>query len=231
MENKIINIDEMSFEELSAMQERINQRKQQSLEERVKSLENEFDKGNSDGRVVTLESTKGDIEKKFFTGLELLKTKIDKMSSELSESKEKINNIQEETESVTKTLLTHGSLKRELDNHIHRIIYNQLQKDTLRDELFHGTLSRNCKAHIVKALDVPSYPYIRIDDLDTAKKLSNKCLSSVNIHNMMKKESERLMIKLENSNNDNSKTGTHLARKFSLLDKLLDEVGGDISAI
>lgn len=213
-----VNVNEMTMEQINNIMEQAKERKVSLLENNV----------NQHGKYLKR------LEDKLVQYQKDLKAQ-EKTINTLNETviifKEEINKVQKETESVTKTLLTHGSLKRELDNYIHRIIYNELTKDSLRDELFHGTLSRNCKAHIVKALDVSSYPYVRVEDLDTAKKLSNKCLSSVNIHNMMKKESERLMIKLENSNSDNSKTGTYLARKFELLDKLLDEVGGNINAI
>ena len=51
------NYEKMSYEELSLVQERINQMKQKSIEERLVAIEKEFNQDdNSMGRVVQLEN-------------------------------------------------------------------------------------------------------------------------------------------------------------------------------
>ncbi|WP_346938140.1 hypothetical protein [uncultured Clostridium sp.] len=143
-----------------------------------------------------------------------------------------VDEMSKETNKVTKTLLTHGSEKRKLENSIHNLIYRELKKDSLRDELFHGFLSKSCKYHINKSLGVSAFQWIEIDDISIVETLIMKFLNKTNIHSLMRKETSRLKVVSENSKKENKKKISEgNARKFELLEKLLEDVGGDTYAI
>ena len=63
--------------------------------------------------------------------------------------KEGLKKITEETDNITKTFMTNSKEKRDCEKYMHRLIYNELGKDSIRDQLFHGLLTRSCKNHLV----------------------------------------------------------------------------------
>ena len=161
---------------------------------------------------------------------------IENSNKDIKEDNEKLKNqvseMQEDTDKVTKTLLTHGTEKRQLENHIHKLIYKEISKHSIRDELFHGYLTKCCKGHITKSLGVSAFQWIEVDDIETVKRLSMKFLNKVAIHNLMRKETVRLNLQLEKTNKDNKKgVSNGKARRFELLELLIEEVGGNIDEI
>lgn len=146
--------------------------------------------------------------------------------------KDKVEKIQEESDKITKTLLTNGIERRNLENYLHSIIYKRLKKNSLRDELFHSTLTRFCKSHISKSLNVSSFNWIAVSDVQASKSIANAFLSREMIGQIMRKEAKRLFDISQNSKKNNGLTiGVKNARRFELLEKLLVEVGGDIDEI
>ena len=227
MENRIINIEDMSFEELQLVQERINQKKQNSIEERVQALEKEFDR-KYDGRVVRLEVELN----RALREIENQNAIIKGLKQNSEESKIKIEEISVETNKVTKTLLTHGIERRELENNIHRLIYKEVPKsDSLRDELFHASLSKACKGHINKAFGVSSFMWLEISDMDAIKKVTSKFLNKTTIHNTIQKTAEDLFKRSNEAETNNQVVTPTMARKYKLLEELINKVGGNINAI
>ena len=228
MENRIVNIEKMSVEELSLLQERINQRKQKSIEERLVSIEKEFSNDNSNGRVVQLENK----FKKAIAEIENQKIVIKKLEAIITEQGSIIKDVSIETNKVTKTLLTHGYEQRKLENKMHSLIYKEIPKtDTLRNELFHGVLTESCKRHINKSLGVSAFKWIEINDIVIVEGLIKKYLNKTTIHNLMQRKADEWMKEYNESKDKGLVITSTKARKFSLLDQLADELGGNINAI
>ena len=229
MENRVINIEDMSYEEMSLVQERINQRKQKSMEERLVAIEKEFIQDNNyKGIIVTLKDEIVQMNKE----IELQNAIINGLKQNSEETKVILEEISVETNKVTKTLLTHGIERRKLENNIHRLIYKEVPKsDSLRDELFHASLSRACKGHINKSFGVSGFVWLEIADMDAIETITKKYLNKSTIHNLMQKTAEDLF-KKSNEAKDNSQVVTpSMARKFKLLEELTDKIGGNINAI
>ena len=229
MENRIINIEQMSDEELSLFQERINQRKQKSIEERLKAIEREFTQDdNYKGLVIDLR----DKLIKMNMEIELQNAIIKGLKQNSEESKIKLDEISVETNKVTKTLLTHGIERRKLENNIHRLIYKEVPKsDSLRDELFHASLSRACKGHINKSFGVSGFVWLEIADMDAIETITKKYLNKTTIHNLMQKTAEDLFKKSNEAKDNDQVVTPSMARKFKLLEELTDKIGGNINAI
>lgn len=218
MENMIakVNYDEllseMAYEDILELQEKIRERRINEFGRKLVFLENE--------------------------NIQLNK-KIDSINAELEESARVIKQINEDfvdltkkTSQITDTLLSHATEKRELENYIHKLVYNCIKKKSLRDELFHGCLTASCKKHIKDSLKVSKFDCIMVEDVTTAKKLASKHLTEHNIHRIMRNDARRLFEQSQISKKDNVKRlGMGKGRKFELLDMLLEEVGGDINAI
>ena len=111
--------------------------------------------------------------------------------------------MQESTNKVTDTSLTHGKEKRELDRYISSLVYKTTIKDSIRDELFHGYLTSSCKKSICESLNVGAMQWIEVKDLDMAKKLSVKFLNKVTVHSLMRKYADKLNKEYEKSKMDN----------------------------
>ena len=75
--------------------------------------------------------------------------------------------------------------------------------------------------------------WIEIKDVDDAKRLSVKFLNKVTMHSLMRKYANKLNKEDEESKMDNKKESLSLgkARKYELLELLIDEIGGDINEI
>jgi chromosome segregation ATPase len=213
MENKVINLefDSMNDEEMELIIQKAQEYKRKSLDKRVAELENWRKQAKSE--------------------IEVLRKDKVSLTEKVKELEDVIEVTKEETNQITKTLFTHGTQKRELENHIHRLVYKEIGEDSLRDELFHGCLTASCKKHINKSLNVSQFNWIEVKDLNVAKRLSSKFLDSVTIHSLMQKSATDLFEKMNNSKKDNSKSNGKNARRYELLEKLLEEVGGNIYAI
>lgn len=201
----------MTPEEIATLEDKTKNYKQKSLDRRVAELENWRNQTKVELNILRSDNKE-------------LKENNEKLSMQIGE-------LQEETKKVTKTLLTHGTEKRKLENYINIIIYNELKKNTIRDELFHGCLTSNCKKHISKSLCSSSFNWIEVEDVDNAKKIAMKFLNKATIHSLMRKEATRLNEQHKKSKKDNKKSTIGMARKFELLELLIDEVGGDINEI
>jgi uncharacterized coiled-coil DUF342 family protein len=201
----------MNEEEMELIIQKVQEQKRKSLDKRVVELENWKKKADSEIKV-------------------LRKDKMD-LNNKIKELEEVIENTEEKTKQITETLFTHGKQKRELEKHIHRLVYKTIGRNTLRDDLFHGYLTANCKKHLNESLDVSKFDWIEVKDLDIAKRLSTKFLTSVTIHSLMQRNANNLFDKMNNSKKDNSKLNAENARKYELLEKLIEEVGGDVNAI
>lgn len=76
-----------------------------------------------------------------------------------------------------------------------------------------------------------SFNWIEVEDVDNAKKIAIKFLNKATIHSLMRKEANRLDEQYKKSKTDNKKSTVGMARKFELLELLIDEVGGDVNEI
>lgn len=199
----------MTPEQITELEEKAKTYKQKSLDRRVADLEN---------------------------NKKQLKAEIDDLRNDISELIEdnkkltvKVGDMQEDTDKVTKTLLTHGTERRELENLMHNIIYKEIKKGSIRDELFHGSLTKACKGHLNKSLGVSSFQWIEVKDIEIVKGLIVKFLNKVSIHNLMRKSTNSLRKEYEKSKMDNKKESISLgkARKFELFELLIDEIGGN----
>ncbi|WP_039230863.1 hypothetical protein [Clostridium haemolyticum] len=206
MENKVINVDfeSMTSEQLMEIQEKAKETRLKKAENKINELKDSYKKINN--------------------AIKILK-------EENKELKEKVSLIQSETSQVTKTLLTHGKERRELENHLHKIIYDELNKDSMRDKLFHGDLTRICKADICKSLNVGSFLWIEVKDIDIAKRLAYKSLNKESIHRIMRKRTDDLRKKYDKLETQNAKLTDREKRQSILLNELLEEVNGDASEI
>lgn len=196
----------------------------------------ELEEQSKELRLIKVEDKLSDIEDKY----NKLKSKFDILNdnySDLKEDNKKLSEqviiMQESTDKVTETLLTHGKEKRDLDKHVSSLVYKELQKDSLRDELFHGYLTSCCKKSICDSLNVGAIQWIEVKDISVAKTLAIKFLNKVTIHSLMRKYTNKLNKEYEISKMDNKKESLSIgkARKFELLELLIDEIGGDINEI
>lgn len=213
MENKIINLDyeSMSNEELAQIQEKIKETRLRKMENKTAKLED---------RIIKLQ-----------TNLGLLKDDNKDIKKKNKELELKFKNIQEETNQITKTLFTHGKEKRELENHLHKIIYKELEKNSTRDELFHGDLTRICKYELCKSLGVNSFAWIEVKDVDIAKRLAYKILNKEFIHRLMRNKTKDLQSKMDKLQATNKKPTERELRRFQLLEELLEEIEGNENKI
>jgi chromosome segregation ATPase len=203
----------MSPEEIVEWEEKARSYKQKSLDRRVAELEN--------------------WKKQATTEIKCLAEENNELKEKNEKFEEQLEVMQESTNKVTDTLLTHGKEKRELDKYISSLVYKELHKDSLKDELFHGHLTSCCKTSICESLNVGAMQWIEVKDLDIAKKLSVKFLNKVTIHSLMRKYADKLNKDYERSKMDNKKESLSLgkARKYELLELLLEEIGGDLYEI
>ena len=203
----------MTPEQIIEWEDKAKNYKQKSLDRRVAELENWRTQATSEIKYLVNENKE-------------LKDKNEKFEIQLGI-------MQISTDKVTETLLTHGKEKRELDKHVSYLVYKETTKDSIRDELFHGYLTSCCKKSVCESLNVGAMQWIEVKDLDMAKKLSVKFLNKVTIHNLMRKYADKLNKEYEKSKMDNKKESLSLgrARKFELLELLIDEVGGDLYEI
>lgn len=209
--NNLLN--DLNYEQMVALQEEIKERK----------MILQFDK-----RISGIESYNKQLEKE----LERVTLKLEDSEEKINTMDKNFNNLKEKTSLITDTLISHAIEKRALEKHIHSLIYKCIKKGTLRDELFHGTLTSSCKKHINTSLQVAKFDCIMVADVETAKRLASKHLTEYNIHSIMRKDAKRLFDKSQLSKQDNVKRlGYGMGRKFELLEKLLSEVGGDIDEI
>ncbi|MCD3319536.1 hypothetical protein G8V07_14250 [Clostridium botulinum D/C] len=206
MENKVINVDfeSMTSEQLMEIQEKAKETRLKKADNKIGKLQDSYKKINN--------------------AIKILK-------EENKELKEQVKQIQIETNQVTKTLLTHGKERRELENHLHKIIYNELSKDSIRDKLFHGDLTRICKAEICQSLNISSFLWIEVKDVDIAKRLAYKSLNKESIHRIMRKRTTDLLKKYDKLEAKNTKLTDREKRQSVLLNELLEEVNGNASEI
>ncbi|OSA95779.1 UNVERIFIED_ORG: hypothetical protein B2H93_04985 [Clostridium botulinum] len=203
----------MSSKELKEIEE-------EAKETRLSNVENEIELVN-------------DKYNKLISEFNIIKNDYSGLEEENKKFKEQLEVMQESTNKVTDTLLTHGKEKRSLDKHVSSLVYKELHKDSLRDEIFHGYLTSCCKKSICESLNVGAMQWIEIGDVDMAKTLAIKFLNKVTIHSLMRKYANKLNKEYELSKMDNKKESISLgkARKFELLELLIEEVGGDINEI
>lgn len=209
MENKIINLnyEDMSSEQLEQIQQKIK-------EARFKKVEKSTAKNK-------------DAVEKLKTELKLLNDDNENNKKRIEELKKELKTVTKETNQITKTLITHGKEKNELERHLHKIIYKEIGKGTTKDQLFHGDLTRLCKHSICESLNVGSFPWIEVKDIDMAKRLAYKCLNKVAIHKLMREKTKKLQAKLDKIQSTNKKPTERETRKFQLLEDLLDEIEGN----
>lgn len=98
----------MTPEEIAILEDKTKNYKQKSLDRRVADLENWKKQTISEINILLSDNKE-------------LKENNEKLSLQIGE-------IQEDTKKVTKTLLTHGTEKRKLENYISTIIYHELKK-------------------------------------------------------------------------------------------------------
>ncbi|APH20821.1 TPA: hypothetical protein ACXDAY_002323 [Clostridium botulinum] len=213
MENRIINLDyeSMSNEELAQIQEKIKETRLKKIEKKTSGLEDRF--------------------KKLKNAFDLLKDDNNKIKEKNQQLEDNLKSIQKETNQITKTLFTHGKEKRELENHLHEIIYKELEKNSTRDELFHGDLTRICKYELCKSLGVSSFAWIEVKDVDIAKRLAYKILNKEFMHRLMRNKTKDLQLKMDKLQTTNKKPTEREYRKFELLEELLEEVEGNENRI
>lgn len=211
MENRVINIDFENLTDLQIMEieEKTREHKHKSLERRVVELENWKRQAKSEINIL-IES----------------KNELMEFNKKLLED---VESMRVKTSQVTDTLLTHGMEKRKLENVIHKLVYNEIKKDSLKDQLFHGTLTAKCKAHIEKSLGVTAFHWIEVKDVSMAEGLAKKFLNKVTIHNEMQKKAIKLDGDYEKLKGK-MLTDRQIKQK-GLLELLIDECGGDKYAI
>ncbi len=160
----------------------------------------------------------------------LLKKEIQSMRETTEVLKEGLKKITEETDNITKTFMTNSKEKRDCEKYMHRLIYNELGKDSIRDQLFHGLLTRSCKNHLVNTFpNVSSFNWLRVDDIDIILGITKTFLSSKNIHKLMRKQAQKIY--KEKEKNKVKNISSQKLRQYELLEVLLEEVGYDNSLI
>ena len=218
MENNVINIDfkNMTEEQLTIIEEQSKKYKRISLENRVAELE--------DWKIKHV--TNSDLLQNDYDNLSIEHKKLSASTSTLMEV---VEDMQVKTAKITDTLLTHGLEKRNLENRIHSLVYKELDKGSIRDQLFHGLLTAKCKYHITKSLGVSSFMWIQVKDLSVAEKLASVFLNKTTMHNEMQNKAQEL------HNNFQKLTGKKITdrdiKRKGLLDTLVEECEGNIHTI
>ena len=142
--------------------------------------------------------------------------------SELKDTKVIVKKLESDYANITQTFLMNPSVKRKFDKYISSLTYSYTIKDSICDRLFHGDITRTCKGHIVKSLDVNSVGFIKADDFETTKVLAKKFFKSNTIKDIIKKKLISISVK------DNSQAGLKQEVK-ALYDAYLDETDGGIN--
>jgi hypothetical protein len=215
MENKVLNIDfeNMNEEQLLEIQEKAKNQRQKSLDRRVIELENW--RIQADSKINVLNNNYKNLQE----DNEKLTTKVEK--------------IKQETDKVTDSLMIHGIERRNLEKYIHSVIYKELEKDSIKDLLFHRLLTSKCKSHLSASLTVSSFNWIKVDDIVIAKTLAMKYLNKATIHNLMRKRASELYNEFNPKIQRKTKkilTAYKLKQK-NLLELLIEECGGNLDEI
>ena len=214
MENNVLNID---FENMSEDQLVLIEKK--SKEYRKKTL---------DRRVAELE----DWKKKEESKVALLEQSNKKLEISNKDLMAKVGEMSKETDKITKTFLTDGASSWYVTNIIHKLVYIELKENSVKDKLFHGTLTRKCKAHIKKQFQVSAWCWIKSKDKFEAEKLARKFLNKTVIHSIIQNEATGLdEFYKKCDRNPNTKLSDKKISDRVLLELLIDECGGDLYAI
>jgi len=209
IEQFLTNVDETKLDEVI---EKARQKKKRSLDRRVVELE--------------------DWQKKASARIKILINDNKELGNNVTDLKKKLKEVEIDTKSVTDTLIIHGTERRMLENHIHSLVFHELGKNTLRNDLFHGLLTRNCKAHLSKSLAVASFNWINVNDLNTAKTLANRYLNKTTIHMLMRKKADEIFKKFDKINKSKKKVLTEKQiAQYHKLELLIEECGGNIYEI
>lgn len=92
----------------------------------------------------------------------------------------------EEVKDFADCLFNHADAKRTLENYIHRLTYRHTGDPVdMKDKLFHATLTRSCKGHISKSLNVSNFDRVKVSDVDTAKKLAECHMTSFTVEHII----------------------------------------------
>lgn len=154
------------------------------------------------------------------------------MINNINNLEQNLKELETYTKSVTDTLIIHGTKRRVLENHIHSLVFQELGKNTLRNDLFHGLLTRNCKLHLSKSLAVASFNWINVNDLNTARTLANRYLNKTTIHMLMRKKVDEIFKKFDKINKSKKKVLTEKQiAQYHKLELLIEECGGNIYEI
>lgn len=171
-----------------------------------------------------------DNQKKQLRDVTLLKKDLESMKETVEALGENLKKVTEETDNITKTFMTNSKEKRDCEKYMHSLIYKELVKGSIRDQLFHGLLTRSCKNHLVNTFpNASSFNWLKVDDVNTILGVAKTFLSSKNIHKLMRKQAQK--IHKEKESNKIKNIGVQKLRQYELLELLLEEVGYDISLI
>ena len=205
IEQFLTNVDETKLDEVI---EKARQKKKRSLDRRVVELE--------------------DWQKKASVNITILINDKKELINNINNLEQNLKELEIDTKSVTDTLIIHGTERRMLENHIHSLVFHELEKNTLRNDLFHGLLTRNCKAHLSKSLAVASFNWININDLNTAKTLANRYLNKTTIHMLMRNKADEMFKKIDKINKSKKKLLTEKQIvQHHKLELLIEECGGN----
>lgn len=209
IEQFLTNVDETKLDEVI---EKARQKKKRSLDRRVAELE--------------------DWKKKASVNITILINDKKELINNINNLEQNLKELEIDTKSVTDTLIIHGTERRVLENHIHSLVFQELGKNTLRNDLFHGLLTRNCKLHLSKSLAVASFNWINVNDLNTARTLANRYLNKTTIHMLMRKKADEIFKKFDKINKSKKKVLTEKQiAQYHKLELLIEECGGNIYEI
>lgn len=154
--------------------------------------------------------------------MQMFEKRIVLLEDTINKQDDKIKGLSENYDNITKTFLMNGNIKRKFDKYISSLTYKMTGgKDSIKDRLFHGDITRACKAHIINSLVVTNVNFIKVDDFEDTKKLANCFMKPYAIKEVIKKKMEKLRKK------DDSKVGLKTEQKL-LYDAYLDETNGGI---
>jgi hypothetical protein len=237
IENFLEEADETQLTELI---EKANQKKRKSLDRRVAELENWKKQIGVEIKILRNDNTelKGKYDnlknknKKLTEQYTELENDNKELKQEHSDLTKNFNDLKDDTTKVTDTLIIHGTERRELEKYIHSLVYKEIGKDTLRDQLFHGLLTSKCKHHLSDSLTVASFNWIYVKDVAVAKTLSMKYLNKTTIHNLMQEKAIKIQKdfdKLDKSKN--KKLTDKQIKQKNILELLIEECEGDVYEI
>ena len=124
IEQFLTNVDETKLDEVI---EKARQKKKRTLDRRVIELE--------------------DWQKKASARIKILINDNKELRNNFTDLKEKLKEVEKDTKSVTDTLIIHGIERRVLENHIHSLVFQELGKNTLRNDLLNSARTTRDFSH------------------------------------------------------------------------------------